>query len=718
LTHDNFTRGASLEATFYVKLIKQKKELREDMPASGTKKNENRRFTALYFITAAIILSAALAFALCHLVLFRVHATSSAGGSRAKRLLPEYKSGQEIYGAWHFVRKEHAADQNTDKLIFTTAQNTRLEIHISDLDLKRPCYKRTSCDNVSYSNRSGRISVSDDRILSRIISDISRKEKSAGCVRDGRRFTLEDSLRAIVFLFIAALIFDLFFWLCRPRIRGIVPQPDIAERSGHLLPVAWIPHLTFLGFIFYAMVAKVSWRFIEADGFYFFQGASSWNSMIYALGDHGMPAIPYRFIISALAHTDSFIAVQVLSLVCGMAAVFLTYALALRHVKPSLAWIAPFLLVLNNAFMASINELRGYSFFIMALMLAIYIYDTIPRRPHPFLFFAWVAAQWLAVASNPITVVVFAGFAIFYPFTVRRKLQPFARTFADLHFIVLAAGFAVLAPVASVAVGFHVKDSLNPVNDAIALNNLNTYEYIASASVLFFAAMFWRKENRAGIFFAASLGTVAMLALIRLHVLGNLDMYFLFVAPLTYIGWSMIAVSLVAALERYSRWRKCEILIAALVVIVVCSIYRASLSDLFDSQKHAEMRRNHEILRKTIRENRERLPVLILPKEAFFIYLIEDQKFNLFARNVVAAGDFHPVLLPTGVTVFRWRNYFTSYKPVASPSMLFDSPFIILTFRISHIRSVEPRNGFYGDSRCRLLRRDRYSFYSKWICAP
>ncbi len=679
---------------------------------------ESPAYGLKYYITRLFI-GTVIAVALCYAIVFRHGADIGAENINQNLLFPEFKTGQIVFGDWRFTGKQLLSDKNAVRLSFLTSRNEQIDIYFSTFDSDKPCFDRTSCFNIAYRNNSGSIGSDDEMILKRILSDIKRREKNSKCTK---RDTFHDrckSIEAVTVVAMVALFFSLFIWIGRGGKSSTAKPTNVAFANKGIGKLNLIPHLLLLVLIASRLAAKVRWNYIEADGFYFFQNCDLRNILRYILSDDGMPAIPYRFILTMLSASDGFFAVQAVNLIFAIAAVTLTYLISLRYTRRSLAWIAPVALALNADFITSMNELRGYPLFIMLVMLAIYIHEIIiSRRPHPLIFFAWLAVQWLAVASNPITVVVFLSFLVTYPHVIRKKLTPSIRIMADFYMMLLAAGFATLAPIALGTTSFHVMDTLSPVYEKVAFFKPLTFYYLGCVIVFIIAAMKMWRDDRSTLFIAVFFGFAAMLFLIYVKILHYHNAYFLYIIPSSHICWLILLEITLRSVEKSSKRLSLVIVSTAFLSVCAWSIFITKPRHLFDIHIIMQMPRRIHFMENTVSNADTSAPVLILPKDAFYYYLIDKQKYDVFKNNLVDSPDFRQVPSPAGESIYRWKNYYTCYRPIVSPSNIFKGTFHILMFERFISYDNKPRNGIYGDSKCRLIRKVSGESFTEWLCTP
>jgi len=678
-----------------------------DSPAYGLK----------YYITRLFI-GTIIAAALCSAITFRHGADISAENINQNLLFPEFKTGQRVFGDWRFTGKQLLSDKNAVRLSFLTRRNEQIDIYFSTFESDKPCFDRTSCFNIAYRNKSGSITSDDEMILKRMLSDIKLREKNLKCTTRDTFHDRYKSIEAVTVVAMVAFFFSLFIWIGRVGKSSTAKPTNIAFANRGISKLNLIPHLLLLILISSRLAAKVRWNYIEADGFYFFQNCDLRNILRYILSDDGMPAIPYRFILTMLSTSDGFFAVQAVNLIFAIAAVALTYLISLRYTRKSLAWIAPVALALNAVFITSMNELRGYPLFIMLVMLAIYINEIISRRPHPLIFLAWLTVQWLAVASNPITVVVFFAFFVTYPHVIRKKFPPSIRIMADLYMILLAVGFATLAPIALGTTSFHVMDTLSPVYEKVAFFKPLTFYYLGCVIVFIITALKMWRDDRSTLFIAVSFGFAAMLVLIYVKVLHYHNAYFLYIIPLSHICWLILLEITLRSAERSSKRLSVVIVSTAFMSVCAWSIFVTKPRHLFDIHLIMQMHRRIHFMEKTVSNADTSAPVLILPKDAFYYYLIDKQKYDVFKNNLVDSPDFRQVPSPAGESIYRWKNYYTCYRPIVYPSNIFKGPFHMLIFERFISYDNKLRNGIYGDSKCRLIRKVSGESFTEWLCTP
>jgi len=661
-----------------------------------------------YFVR--LIISAFVALIISGFTIFRINVNFYDGRSEPSPALPQFGKGQELAGTWRFDRREINKEGNVVKYIFSDRERDTVELHFYNVDRNKPAYKRTACFNVMYKSR-GTLSPEETRLLDGIIENIVNREKTNPCRALSWSSLRGLSVQCILYLLLCLLLFDLILLAGRNRPGGIKIPSQPAS------PLLSVVSTVFIALVCSRLFNAVPWNYIELNGYSFFEGWNSGNPLFYILNDYGMPAIPYRSMILLLAPAGNLALIQSLSLAFNIAAVWLTYVIARRFIRGSLAWIPPVALAVNPVFNICLSEMRGYPFFIMSVLLSVYLFMEVCRKPRPILFFLWLAAQWASVASNPITVAVSAGIIIVYLTEVRGKLGEQAKKMMDTHMILLAAGFAVMVPLALGATGFHIKDTAVLAQAQQGEFGPGMLFYICCASVFLAASFGFRKDFRSVLFLPASLGAAAMSLLMVKHVLRYTDLYFLFVLPLIYISFGILAESLAQASGAKRNWLGVLVVAAAIAGFSTWFLSFVNLKSLFSfdylsSNASKSKFSNYEISRQP-----NDLPVLILPKESFYAYLHDELKFNPFNRNLAEDSRFHEVAFPSGETVFQMGNLYTALPSLKNPGGFFNGAFKIVVFN-----NFDPKRrigaALFIDSNCRIVKDRPERGFLELYCVP
>lgn len=659
---------------------------------------ENMKFSGYRYYIVLLLSATIVASAVSYFTVFKLGINPNTANTVVSQILPKYTAGQNVGGIWRFDRLE-IDNQDTHKYFFKTRSGNIVQLHFAHADKTKPCFTRTTFFNVMYES-SKNLTPYDVRTIHAITKEIKRKEGGDRRIRFMVKFFNIGNLRLVPFLILLLFLFDVMLWA------GGWISSDMADDTAtrHVPRLYRVLDIVILVLLFSRILNAVRWNYVELSDYSFFKGWNYPDRLVYVLNDTGMPAVPFRFLLSLMAQTGSIVAIQMMSVLIEMAAVVLVYLIVRRYARRPLVWVTLLALALNSVFIGCFAETRGYPLFIAAVLLSMYMFDTALRKPHPLFFWICIASQWVAVASNPVTVVVFGAMAAAYLFGLRRQLSVPLRRVADIHYFVLAIGFLALAPLALGATVFHIKDTnAIPFQSFSGVASTKLF-LLANAIIFILLALRYRKDYRASYFLAASFGILTTLALIEKHILKFSPIYFLFVTPLIYINCAVLVESFLRLIESRSK-RICQAAVATLTAAFVIFFgLQVGMKSLLGIDYLTRSDVISHVTADAISSKMVSTPVLILPKDAFFIYLHDIQHYNPFDRNLLVDPNFQQFYSPQGETMFHWKNIYTPIENLRRPAKFFGGAFTVFFFPKVTGRSLDSYISTIGDCNCRLVK--------------
>lgn len=545
---------------------------------------------------------------------------------------------------WIYKSGDRELDKNTTVLIYTTAAKTQVEIHFSPLNNQKHCYKRTKYFNVSY-KVDKKLAVGEELVVNRVIDSVKKAEgmKYAdpdlyGAIQNtNTAYVREMSLVAIAFLTLVFVLLNLLIFMVQGNATGLVnmklhgpPEPGFALRLSDM------GFLATILFVFAVKVAMFPYKYIDIANLL---SVPTWrvfnsfsNYLLYVVGDAGNPGVLYRIVLPVAFMLGNVNAIFIENFIFGFLLIVSVYIILRQRVRSWIAWGVPIYLSFNPLFNYGLSSLRGYIIYPLATVLTVYLFDRLVKRQSPAFLILWFVVLVLNFISYPVTIAVAGGQFIHFIFVKRRSMPRTMRLRIDTSFVFLLLAMAAYTPYIAGAFASNINiatgENRYPYEIFMHLNAFN----FAFAMFLLVWGFITIKKYETTLIVSAGCGLFFEMLLQALLIMGSLDRYFLFIAPLVF---ACIGILIEKLLTEYREDGRKLIIAGGMALVIIMTVF--SMTDMESSaisyDKYASMERSFKAVDRILdRKNDDKKPTMLFPLDFYLTYVFQRCNANYFDK--------------------------------------------------------------------------------------